>query len=653
MRAMSLTRNLAGSKVLRPLAMIALTAACATPPSDLVGAPPAARGGAGAGSAGAQAGGAGLQGGSGGAGPSAGGTTMTSGGLGGGANAAGANAGSGGSTTGGSTNAGGATTSSGGTSATSGTSGAGGSAAGGLGVGDDCGATPGGAITFSVPSSTFEGSLNVELQTALAGAEIRFTTDRSEPTAASTLYAGTPIAISSTTRLVARPFVQGVAAGPAQTAIYVARAFEPMHDLPVVVLDTYGTPIPGQDGGGAAGDEYIDTALLAFEPDAGLTSLAVTPKVASAAGVRIRGQSSSNYAKKPYKVELHEADGSDRDCPMLGMPSESDWVLHSPFPDKALIRNAFVYSLGREIGMAAPRAKFAEVYLNTAARPAQASDYVGVYLLVENIKNQKDRLNLQQLKPEDTALPAIAGGYIFKFEWRVMEIEQELLCPSGQQNCWGDLEVSDPKPWNPQQQQYLIDYLGAFVSALHSAVPSDETSGYPAFLDVRSFATQVVIHELTRNLDAYTRSQYFFKDRDGKINVGPLWDYDLIAGVGFQNTGAPVEGWQYEAIASRFTNTADWFPRLIADPAFKSAVVARWKELRQAELSDARVTARIESLTAGLAAGAQRNFQKWNNLTTARIGMFDTPTAETWDGQVSAMRDWLLARMAWLDTAWQ
>jgi hypothetical protein len=519
-------------------------------------------------------------------------------------------------------------------------------------VSDLCGATPTGTVTFSVPSGAFEGSLSVELRTELAGAEIRYTTDHTVPTASSTLYAGTPVAIGSTTRLIAQTFVQGTASGPAQTAVYVPRAFAPMHDLPVIVLDTYGTPVPGQDSGNAT-NEYVNTALLAFEPDAGTTSLAAPPKVASASGIHIRGQSSSNYAKKPYRVELHDADGSDRDCPMLGMPSESDWVLHAPFPDKALIRNAFVYSLGRAIGMAAPRATFAEVYLNTASRPVEASDYMGVYLLVEKIKNQKDRLNLQQLEPTDTALPAIAGGYIFKFEWRVMEIEQILACPSGQDNCWDYLEVYDPAPWNPEQQAYLTDHLRSFVTALHSATPSDETTGYPAFIDVRSFATQVVIHELTRNLDAYTRSQYFFKDRDGKINAGPFWDYDLIAGVGRQATGGSTEGWQHESMASRFTQTADWFPRLIADPAFNAAVIARWKELRQAELSDAQVTARIADLTAGLSAGATRNFEKWNNLTAASVGGFDTPTAATWDGQVTAMREWLFERMAWLDTVWQ
>jgi hypothetical protein len=599
----------------------------------------------GAGSNGSQGGTATLGGGAG-TGAGMAGTTVTNGGAG-----AAGNTSSGGGGLGGVS----ATSGGGGLSATSGEGGVSagsGGAAGAPPVVDECGAAPAGDITFSVPSGAFEGVLSVELATARTGAEIRYTTDRTVPTASSTLYAGTPIAIDSTTRLVAQLFVDGVATGAAQTAVYVARALEPMHDLPVVVLDTYGTPVPGQSGGNGT-DEYIDTALLAFEPSAGMTSLAATPRVATAAGIHIRGQSSSNYAKKPYRVELHEADGTDRDCPLLGMPSESDWVLHSPFPDKALIRNAFVYSLGRDIGMAAPRATFAEVYLNTAARPVQASDYVGVYLLVETIKNQKDRLNLQQLEPEDTALPALAGGYIFKFEWRVMDIEQKLACPSGQQNCWDYLEVYDPKPWNAEQQGYLTTHLQSFVNALHSATPSDEATGYPAFLDVRSFATQVVIHELTRNLDAYTRSQYLFKDREGKINAGPLWDYDLTAGVGRQASNLSTEGWQHESMASRFTITADWFPRLIADPAFNAVVVARWKELRQAELSDAQVTARIANLTAGLAAGAARNFEKWDNLDTASVGSFDTPTAATWEGQVTAMREWLLARMAWLDTVWQ
>jgi hypothetical protein len=112
-------------------------------------------------------------------------------------------------------------------------------------------------------------------------------------------------------------------------------------------------------------------------------------------------------------------------------------------------------------------------------------------------------------------------------------------------------------------------------------------------------------------------------------------------------------GWQHESSASRFTSTADWFPRLIADPDFKTQLIARWKALRQGQLADAEIRARITRLTAPLAAGAERNFQKWPILTTARIGMFTTPTAATWQGQVTAMQDWLIARAAWLDTMWR
>ena len=37
-------------------------------------------------------------------------------------------------------------------------------------------------------------------------------------------------------------------------------------------------------------------------------------------------------------------------------------------------------------------------------------DYVGVYMMMETIKNQKDRLDLKKLKEDDVTAPAIEGG---------------------------------------------------------------------------------------------------------------------------------------------------------------------------------------------------------------------------------------------------
>jgi len=99
----------------------------------------------------------------------------------------------------------------------------------------------------------------------------------------------------------------------------------------------------------------------------------------------------------------------------------------------------------------------------------------------------------------------------------------------------------------------------------------------------------------------------------------------------------------------------DWFPRLMQEPGFVASVVARWKELRQGQLSDAQLDARVDTLAAPLAAAAARNFAKWDILTTEMVpaNMFRTTTEDTWEGQVASMRTWMHQRVAWLDTQWQ
>ena len=164
---------------------------------------------------------------------------------------------------------------------------------------------------------------------------------------------------------------------------------------------------------------------------------------------------------------------------------------------------------------------------------------------------------------------------------------------------------------------------------------------------------QLIIHELTRNMDAYVRSQYFYKDRDGKMFAGPLWDYDLTMDVGGFFDNRNTQGWQYEQSAVRNGVTNDWFQRLMTDPAFVVRVVTRWKALRQGLLADAQIDARINKLTAGLANAAGRNFQKWPILTTMMVSLFRTPTQSTWQAQVDNMRTWTKTRAAWLDTQWK
>jgi hypothetical protein len=500
-------------------------------------------------------------------------------------------------------------------------------------------AEPPGDVTFSVPSGTFQGSLSVTLATAIAGAEIRYTTNGQPPTASSATYPGRALSLTATTQLRAQPFLNGAATGTPATALYVARAVDTQHDLPLVLIDDYGKGKPGRD--------FIDAAAMIFEPSSGRTSLAAAPATASRAGIHLRGQSSAMFDKAPYRLELRDSADDDLDLPVLGMPADSDWVLRGPFSDKALIREALAYDLGREMGLVTPRYRFVEFYLNVDSGPVAAADYQGVYMLVETIKNSKERLDLKQLKEADTTLPKISGGYIFKFEWLAAE-EPTLTCTGPATTCWNFLEVEDPSPLNAQQKTWLTQYLQQFHDLLHSARFADPQTGYRSWIDTRSWIDLIILNEFSREMDSYLRSTYFYKDREGPIVAGPLWDYDLTFGTGGFFGNEQTAGWQHQQTRSPQAN--DWFQILLTDPAFQAELKARWQELRRGPLADAALTTRIDALSAPLTAAAQRNFQRWPNLGSRMVGPFITDTSPTWAGQLQVMRSWITRRAAWLDS---
>ncbi|MET8204188.1 CotH kinase family protein [Micromonospora taraxaci] len=497
-----------------------------------------------------------------------------------------------------------------------------------------------GDITFSVPSGTFQGEVAVTLGSTVSGAQIRYTTDGQPPTAQSSLYAGSALRFTRTTQLRAQAFVGQTPTGAPGTAMYTAQNVTTAHDLPVVLIDSYGAGRPDR--------EYLDATTMIFEPTSGgTTSLSAAPTLSTRAGFRLRGNSSATFEKTPFRVEFWDNEDDDADYPVLGMPADSDWVLRGPFPDKALIREALVYDLGREMGLPAPRYAFAEFYLNTDAAPVGASDYMGVYMFMETIKNSKDRLDLKQLDEDDVTLPKIQGGYIWKFEWMAAE-EPTLPCTGPAATCWNYLEVADPSPLQPQQRDWLRGHLQEFNDVLHSSNFADPTTGYRKYIDVDSFIDLMIVNELSREMDAYVRSSHFYKDRDSKIFAGPLWDFDLSFGVGGFFANDQVSGWQHQQ--TRQPSANDWFAQLLRDPAFVNQARSRWQTLRRGLLSDAALQTRINALATPLTNAAQRNFQRWPNLTSPTVSFFRTPTSPTWQGQVQVMRDWMLRRAAWLDS---
>jgi hypothetical protein len=453
--------------------------------------------------------------------------------------------------------------------------------------------------------------------------------------------------------------------GLVSTALYIARTFDLTSTLPILILDAYGKGISTDK------TTYKEAAVMIWEPVNGSASLTSLPTIATRAAHHLRGQSSASFPQKPYKVEFRDNADADAKYAVMGMPADADWALIAPYYDRSLIRNPFTYTLGKDMGMQAPDSHYVEVYLNGAARAVADTDYQGIYWFTETIKISGHRTDLQKMAAADTALPNVSGGYIFKFDQAATDaMAPHVTCKTSTGvTCWTDCEVTDPveptptPPHLPAPEQ--LTWLTEYVQSFHNTLFTTPLGAYGQYIDVASFVDDLIVNELTRNVDAYVRSSYYHKDRDGLLKGGPLWDYNFALGVGGQNTISPMagtndSGWQYQgrtagSLPSRNVNS--WFPKLMTDPAFSTQVKARWKSLRTGLLSQASIEARIKMLTAPLdAAAVARDFAKWPVSTVlpgGHSGIVYGPSVATWDGQVQAMHDFVVARAAWMDTQLQ
>lgn len=539
-------------------------------------------------------------------------------------------------------------------------------------------------VNISPPGGLFLEQVVVELSSKSPTAEVHYTLDGSAPSLNSPLYES-PLTVSDTTQLRAQAFEAGQPFEAGAGAVFVERSFDTSSDLPLVVVDGMGQGKPDRK----QGDDWVtqDAAIVAIEPSGGVARLSQPTVLASRAGYHVRGQSSATFEKAPYKVEFWDETNSDVDLPFLGMPAESDWALLGPYEDRSLIRNAFAFDLGRQMGLQAPRYKFAEVYINQDGGALEAADYEGVYMIAETIKNSKRRLDLEELEEDDTEASKVSGGYIFKFDWAAAQ-EPLIVCAgapqvqhafgqcptgtsetippiecggsgggfgggfgggtgaSGGGTCWSDLEVVDPKVPNAAQEAYLTQYVSELNEILHLT----PLGAYGDYIDVASFVDTLILNELLRNGDAYTRSVYFYKGRDQKLVAGPLWDFNLtLAGGGATFCNHNPEGWAYEF--RRGSN--DWFQRLIGDPAFLDAVKSRWRTLRESILSQTNLESLISTIASPLSGAVARDYERWPICDVADDSMFAIPEGDTWDAQLQVMREFLRARGAWLDTQWQ
>jgi len=285
--------------------------------------------------------------------------------------------------------------------------------------------------------------------------------------------------------------------------------------------------------------------------------------------IETRGSSSQELPKKPYGFSTKTADiTANENVSLLGMPEEHDWILNSLDFDPSLIRDYICYNFSRQIGNYASRTAFCEVVVN--------GNYRGLYFLGEKIKSDKNRVDITEISSNDNAMPDLSGGYITKAD------KNTGGDPFAFDIDWVHYIHHEPKPEDITDEQN--NYIYEMFTRLKSTTAVNNSSfanGYPSIIDVPSFIDFILINELSANVDAYSLSTFFHKDRNGKLRAGPIWDLNLTFGNdlflwGYDRSKSNV--WQF----SDGGNDGSLFWRnLFSNPQFKCYLSKRWYELTQ------------------------------------------------------------------------
>ena len=497
-------------------------------------------------------------------------------------------------------------------------------------------------LQFSRKGGLYNTPFSVTLATDTEDTTIYYTLDGSEPYELASrsrngMVYGGPITISRTTYLKAVAIKAGWKSSDTIMQTYIF--FEPSvsnfsSNLPIVVVDTLGKSI-NQTTQTLSFASFIDITAD------GRARLTDPPDFVGRAGINVRGKSSAGFPKKQYHFETWNEYDQDKDVSILGFPADSDWVLQGPYSDKSLMRNFLTYKWANDLGQYAVRTRYIEMFLNTNGGGISSSDYIGVYILMEKIKRGADRVDIAELQPSDNAEPQISGGYIFKKD-KADPGETVFRTNSGL-----EVRVVEPKMVDitPEQVDWLRNYLNQFEAILYGANFWDPVNGYARYIDVGSFIDVHILVELTKNIDGFRLSTYMFKDRNGKIHMGPVWDYNLSLGNANYLEGWIPTGWYYPLIGG---GDYPWWRRLFEDPAFVLRYADRWFELRENLLSTGQLLQDIDDTAALLDEAQVRNFDRWHIL-----GSYVWPNwfiANTYNEEINWMSGWLEQRLNWMDS---
>ena len=364
--------------------------------------------------------------------------------------------------------------------------------------------------------------------------------------------------------------------------------------------------------------------------------------------IKGRGNYTWTWAKKPYALRLAKSSKGE----VLGMSDHRRWILLANWRDRTLLRNDAAFWLSDTAGMAyTPKGKFVELEFNGVHR--------GNYYLCEQIKIDKNRVSITEMKSKNGVLNSKTGGFLMEIDsyWD----EAHKFKSSGFNLKYMFKEPDEDTTANPEFKEaykWMEDYINEFEQVLKTK-SSYADSLYKNYLDVDSAIMFMLLNEVAGNRDYFQNgddsvfgphSTYLYKDvgENSKIYFGPIWDFDyetFMPGKWYNSQ------WGNGSFSWRgFTNKGYYYYYLCYDPWFVQRVKTIWNNNKNAFL---KVTDYIDEMAALISLSQQFDELIWpyhnENYRNDNHDYYENNKVVPYKEAISRMKTSFEARVEWMD----
>lgn len=336
--------------------------------------------------------------------------------------------------------------------------------------------------------------------------------------------------------------------------------------------------------------------------------------------LRIRGRGNStwhSFPKKPYRLNF------DSRTSLLGMAPARNYALIAEYTDKSFLRNYIMHAFSKMLDISYTiETRYVELYLN--------GSYNGLYLLTEHVNVDSNRLSIDTSNDVD-------GGFLLELE------TDDRIEDEGVENVnWFRLNGYNYVVKSPDMDDLpaavvagKINYMRNYLDQFEQSILNDT---YANYIDLDKFIDYFILQEISKNVDIVYSSVFMYKDKDGKLMMGPVWDFDISLGNGDYYDYHP-EGFH----ATRHP----WLSGLLNRYGFKELYINRFKEVLDTYVDD--LASMLDHKALDIEDAANRNFNRWPTLEEYvwpnTPGMLE---ATTYREQVLYVKNYLHARAAWL-----